>query len=143
MEKNNAINELINISTNMQLTETTDFKTIAPFASRRKEPYQEGKMIGALLIICDREFIAWNYDTYIYEAISIAKTWKPEEVTFKRILHMRTWIRENIQHGHNLPTFHLKTMEDAKQFIDELIKLEYQFDDLQGSILLNNSQIFS
>lgn len=144
MQKNNAIDELINISTNMQITETTSFaEVLAPFAYVRKEPYQEGQMIGAVLIICNREFIAWPHDKYIYKAIDIASRWKPEEVTFKRILHLRSWIRENIHHLHDLPTDHIQTMEDAKQFIDQLIKLEYQFNDLQGSALLNNSQIFS
>jgi hypothetical protein len=82
--------------------------------------------VGRLLVICGTEYQAWSYDTYIYEACEIAKHWPAEHRTYERIVHLRYWIRENIQHGHDYSTSNIRSMAAAKKFIDRVIESEYR-----------------
>lgn len=84
---------------------------------------------GRLLIICDKEYEAWYYDTYIFDAITLAKRWKPEQITYDRITWLRYWIRENIQHGHDRETRYLRSMQSVKKWINQLIDDEYGHDE--------------
>ena len=101
---------------------------------------------GRKLLICGQEYEAWNYDTYIYDAISIARKWEPEQITYDRIVHLRYWLRENIQHGHDLNYHGLRSMAGAKSFVDKVIALEYrgsEWDDQRRVALKNNQEIFA
>ncbi|WP_266206268.1 hypothetical protein [Pontibacter kalidii] len=102
---------------------------------------------GHQLLICGEVYQAWNYDSYIYDAVSLAKRWYPHQITFERIVHLRHWIRENIQHGHNSPTAMLFSMRSVKYWIDELIEMEYGHDsywDEQKQLAWDeNEKIFS
>jgi hypothetical protein len=103
-------------------------KKLAPFAFEI-EPIESGHLKGKKLLICDQEYAAWDYDTYIYDAIELVERWKADQVTFERIVHVRYWLRENIQHGHNLEYGHLQTLASVKTFIDQLIHQEYRDPD--------------
>lgn len=72
--------------------------------------------IGVTLMICGVSYKAMRYDTYIYDALNIAGYWNPDERTYKRILHLRNWLRENIQHGHDLP-INVRSLHGAKKLI--------------------------
>lgn len=94
-------------------------------------------MTGTKLKICDHEYNAWGYDTYIYDAIELVSRWKQDQVTYERVIHVRYWLRENIQHGHNIEFSHLKTLNAVKQFIDQVIREEYPKEgdaDLKDSL---------
>jgi hypothetical protein len=75
------------------------------------------------------EYHAWGYDIYIYDAIRLAKKWLPTQITFDRIIYLRNWLRENLQHSHNRCFEHLSSMLSVKGWIDELIEAEYGYDE--------------
>lgn len=79
--------------------------------------------------ICGETYLRWDYDQYIDDAIELASKWKPEERTYKRITHLRNWLRENTQHCHNLHFNNIRTMSGCKKFIDRLIDNEYYHYD--------------
>lgn len=83
---------------------------------------------GRMLMICGQKYEAWSYDTYIYDALNISGYWNPEERTYKRIMHLRNWLRENVQHGHDLP-INVRSLHGAKKLIDKIIGWEYPDDD--------------
>jgi hypothetical protein len=82
-----------------------------------------------MLSISGMEYHAWDYDVYIYDAIRLAQKWLPNQITFDRIIHLRNWLRENLQHGHNKCFEHLSSMRSVKNWIDELIGVEYGYDE--------------
>jgi hypothetical protein len=84
---------------------------------------------GVKLLICGKEYDAWDYDTYIYDAIEIAKKWKQDEVSFMRIWKLREWLRENVQHGHDLPYENLNSLDGTRKFIETLIQMEYRHNE--------------
>lgn len=86
-----------------------------------------GIVEGKLLHIYGTEYVAWNYDTYIFDACDIAEGWPADEVTYDRIIHLRFWLRENTGHGHDLKIDGLTTAKKAQDFIHSLIDLEYAF----------------
>jgi hypothetical protein len=88
-------------------------------------PLQTDRFKGQLLNICGQEYQAWSYDPYIHTALEIAEKWNPEDVTHDRIVYLQYWIRENYQHGHNLELNDIRSLQDAKSKIDEIIELEY------------------
>lgn len=101
---------------------------------------------GRLLEICGNLYEAWNYDTYIYYAIIIASRWKKHQVTYDRILHMRCWLRENIQHGHGLDFSKIRSVTGLKNRLDELMRREYLDEYWKEQLefsLKNNEEIFS
>lgn len=78
-----------------------------------------------LLEICGEEYLAHHMDPYIDDAIALAALWHPHQITFPRILHLRNWIRENDQHGHNIPFKQIKDLLGCKYFIDSIIEAEH------------------
>ena len=78
-----------------------------------------------ILAICGEEYLAHPADPYIDDAITLAALWHPHQVTFLRIVHLRNWIRENDQHGHNIPFKHIKDLLGCKYLIDSIIEAEY------------------
>lgn len=110
----------------------------------------EAKITGSVLNILGKEFKALSYDWYIYDAIALVEKWDPEQITYDRIMHLRTWIRENYQHGHNFNYSHVRSMGGAKKFIDEVIRSEYRAYDEEDMwkeqrefSLKHNKEIFS
>ncbi len=101
---------------------------------------------GRMLMIFDKQYHAWYYDTYIFDAIDLIKKWKPHQITYDRIIHLREWIRENAAHGHEMYFKHLKSMRAVKLWIDELIKKEYQdeyWKEQKELSLINNANLLS
>lgn len=102
---------------------------------------------GRMLVILGKEYHAWYYDTYIFEAIDLVKKWRPQQITYERIIHLRTWLRENSQHGHDIYFKHLRSMRAVKLWLDELIEREYGTDEYWAEQkefeLKNNEEIFS
>ncbi|PSL42228.1 hypothetical protein CLV51_1174 [Chitinophaga niastensis] len=100
-----------------------------------------------LLTVCGQEYKAHDYDWYIEDAINLAKHWKPHQVTYLRIVHLRNWIRENYQHGHEIPFKHLRSLLGCKHWIESVIHAEYkyaaiEFKDSYNSALKSNEEIF-
>jgi hypothetical protein len=103
---------------------------------------------GRALIICGREYMAHALDTHIDDAIELASRWQQHQVTYERIVHLRTWIRENHQPGHDLPYKHLRNMKSCKHFVEMVIHSEFTLSGslfTQGykSCLKENNRIFS
>src|SRR5436190_20554082 len=94
---------------------------LADFATETGEYFEHGR----ILTICGEQYKAWYYDTYIYDAIKLAARWPAAQVNYRRITHLRCWLRENIQHSHNLAFDRIRTMMGCKKFIDKLIRSEY------------------
>jgi hypothetical protein len=91
--------------------------------------FEKGQTVnGRMLVICGKEYEAWNYDTYIYDALEIAGYWDEKDRTYERITHLRYWLRENIQHGHDIPGMP-RSLKGAKLLIDKLIRAEYPDDE--------------
>lgn len=103
---------------------SSEWEKISDFAFIREKTEQ-----GNMLSISGMEYHAWDYDVYIYDAIQLAEKWQPHQITFDRIIHLRNWFRENVQHGHDRCIEHLSSMQSVKSWIDELIKAEYGDDD--------------
>ena len=83
-----------------------------------------------VLFFCGKEYKAHHTDWYIDDALELASHWKEEQRTFERIQHLRDWIRENFQHGHNIPYEHLRTLDQCAAFIDTVIHAEYEHADM-------------
>ena len=101
---------------------------------------------GRMLIIFGKEYHAWYYDTYILDAIHLVNKWQTNQITYDRIIHLRHWIRENSQHGHEMCFKHFRSMKSVKLWLDELINREYQdeyWKEKKEFSLKNNAQIFS
>ncbi len=102
---------------------------------------------GRMLVILGKEYHAWYYDIYIFEAIDLVKKWRPQQITHERIIHLRNWLRENSQHGHNICFKHLRSMRSVKLWLDGLIEREYGTDEYWAQQkefeLKNNEEIFS
>ena len=82
-----------------------------------------------LLEICGQNFTVYTYDWYIDDAIKLANHWKPEQITYWRIMYLRTWIRENFQHDHNIPYKHLRSMKSCKNWIECVIHADFKYAD--------------
>lgn len=100
------------------------------------------------LIICGKEYSAHDYDWYIDDAVDLAKHWKPHQITFTRIVHLRHWIRENFQHGHNIPYKHITNMRDCRCLLSCIIHAEYDnagedFSEDLISWIKENQRVFS
>lgn len=100
------------------------------------------------LMICGKEYCAHGYDWYIDHAIDLVKHWKPHQITYARIVHLRHWIRENFQHAHNIPYKHITNMRDCRCLVSCIIHAEYENagEDLMDdriSWLKENSILFS
>lgn len=113
---------------------TAENKLVTPISSERerisdfafiKEKTEQGNMLS----ISGMEYHAWDYDVYIYDAIHLAEKWLPHQITFDRIIYLRNWLRENIQHGHDRCFEHLSSLQSVKGWIDELIEAEYGYDE--------------
>ncbi|MBS0027672.1 hypothetical protein ACTJJ0_03320 [Chitinophaga sp. 22321] len=101
-----------------------------------------------LLKICDHEFKAFDYDWYIDDAIMLAKRRMPHQISHQHILHLRTWIRENYQHGHEIPYKHIRSMQGCRRLVESIIHAEYantgeEYIQSRDSALKTNSHIFS
>lgn len=92
-------------------------------------PREDNPRIWFIYEICGTTYERWDYDDYIEDAIELANKWKTEEITYARIVYLRSWLRENEQHGHNLKFFTIRTMKGCKNFIDKLIETEYQYTE--------------
>ncbi|WP_462254691.1 hypothetical protein [Ferruginibacter sp.] len=119
----------------------SDWKRPVDFAFIKEKTEQ-----GNILSISGMEYHAWDYDVYIYDAIHLAEKWQPTEITFARIIHLRNWLRENVQHGHDKCFEHLASMRSVKNWIDELIEVEYGHDEYwteqKGFFLKGNAALF-
>lgn len=98
--------------------------------------------------ICDQEFAVYSYDWYIDDAITLAGRWKPDQITYSRILHLRNWIRENYQHDHNIPYKQLRSLQGCLHWVESVIHAEYRYADEAFKAdyqqrLSENRQIFS
>ncbi|PSL44971.1 hypothetical protein CLV51_105346 [Chitinophaga niastensis] len=101
-----------------------------------------------LLRICDQEFKVFDYDWYIEDAINLAKYWKAHQVTYQRIVCLRTWIRENYQHGHDIPYKHMRSLQACRHWVESVIHAEYEcademFQESYKRKLVENKAIFS
>ena len=100
---------------------------------------------GVMLVILGKEYEAWSYDTYIFDALHIAGYWPIEDITYDRIVWLRTWLRENEQHGHDIPV-NVRSISGAKKLIDDLINREYRdpmWEAEKKSQLERNAKIFT
>lgn len=120
---------------------SSEWKRITDFAFIKEKTEQ-----GNMLSISGMDYHAWDYDVYIYDAIHLAEKWLPIQITFDRIIHLRNWLRENLQHGHNRCFEHLSSTRSVKNWIDELIEAEYGYDgywrEQKGFALKGNSALF-
>ncbi|WP_188316128.1 hypothetical protein [Chitinophaga agrisoli] len=101
-----------------------------------------------ILIICGKKYVVYPFDTHIDEAINLASRWRPHQVTYDRIVHLRSWIRENHQHGHNLPYKDLESMKSCRHFVERVIHREFApakhlFVEGYRYCLKENTRIFS
>lgn len=101
-----------------------------------------------ILTICGKEYKSYAYDSYIDDAIELASHWKEHQITFDRIIHLRTWIRENQQHGYDIPYKHLRNMRACRYFVEMVIHSEFSslgdtFKESYQYCLKENIQIFS
>ncbi|MEC5145805.1 hypothetical protein [Chitinophaga sp. 212800010-3] len=76
--------------------------------------------------ICGQDYTAHSYDWYIDDAISLAARWKPGQITYQRILHLRNWIRENYQHDHNVSYQRLHSLQGCRKWVEVVIHAEYR-----------------
>jgi hypothetical protein len=100
------------------------------------------------LYICDRLYLAHPTDTQIDNAIQLAASWLPTQITYERIIHLRNWLQENVQRKHNIPFKQLRCMASCQYFIDCIIHLNYATSKApheQGffDLLRENKKIFS
>ena len=104
---------------------------------------QDGHIV--ILEIAGKEYRKHHTDSYIDDAIDLAKFWKSEERTHERIVHLREWLRENEQHGHHIPIAGLKSKTACKKFVDQVINadLEYAPEGDKEEALKRNKQIFA
>lgn len=79
--------------------------------------------------ICGQDYTAYSYDWYIDDAIELAARWKPNQITYQRILHMRNWIRENYQHDHNISYQRIRTLAGCQKWVEVVIHAEYRYAD--------------
>lgn len=86
-----------------------------------KPSKSDNPRIRATLVICGEEYEWWDYDEYIWDAIHLAEKWQENEITYKRIVWLRSWLRENIQHNHNIPFSNIRSMKGCKAWIDKVI----------------------
>ncbi|RBL90452.1 hypothetical protein [Chitinophaga flava] len=103
---------------------------------------------GRKLKICGQDFTAYSYDWYIDDAITLASRWPSHQVTYRRILHLRTWIRENYQHGHDIPYKYLRSLQGCRCWVESVIHAEYKgademFQESYKEQLAGNKTIFS
>lgn len=101
-----------------------------------------------VLRICDQEFKVFTYDWYIEDAINLVKHWKPHQIIYRRIIHLRTWIRENYQHGHEIPYKHIRSLQGCRHWVECIIYAEYanmgeEYTQRRDSALEVNRNIFS
>lgn len=97
--------------------------------------------------ICGQDYTEYSYDWYIDDAISLAARWKPKQITYSRILHLRNWIRENYQHGHDIPYKHLRSLQSCRHWVESVIHAEYNgvdemFKDCYKQKLAENKTVF-
>lgn len=101
---------------------------------------------GNNISICGKEYAAWDYDVYIYDAIQLGAKWLPHQITYERIVYLRYWLRENVQHGHDRCFDHLKSMHSVKQWLAGLIAAEYRDEEYwkeqKEYALKQNEEIF-
>lgn len=101
------------------------------------------------ILIVGEEYSQNHYDWYIEDAIRLVSFWKPKQITVSRIFHLREWIRENYQHGHNYSYSHCKNMKVCKEWLAKVINSEYKYceeDDLieqEAELLKDNIETFS
>jgi len=101
------------------------------------------------ILILGEEYTQWWYDWYIMDAIKLASFWKSHQITSKRIFHLREWIRENYQHGHNYSYLHCKSVKSCKEWLAKVINSEYKFCDddeyrkMEKEALKDNIETFS
>ena len=114
-------NELKN---NSLFVTSLEWKRITAFAFVKAETEK-----GNMLSILGKDYHAWGYDVYIYDAIDLAEKWLPHQITFDRIIHLRNWLRENVQHGHDRCFKHLSSMHSVKLWLVELLEAEYGQDE--------------
>lgn len=101
-----------------------------------------------ILTICDQDYTAHHYDLYIDHAIELAAYWKPHQISYSRITHLRNWIRENCLQGHNIPYKHIRSMHACKYFVESVIHAEHSragksMGEAYKFFLQDNIRIFS
>jgi len=101
-----------------------------------------------LLNICGQEFKVFDYDWYIEDAIKLGAYRKTHQVTYQRIVHLRTWIRENYQHGHDIPYKHIRNLQGCRHWVESVIHAEYDganevFKESYKQRLAENKAFFS
>lgn len=101
-----------------------------------------------LLKICDHDFKAHSYDWYIDDTIKLTEYWKPLQITYQSILHLRTWIRENYQHGHEILYKRIRSMQGCGRWEERIIRAEYastreEYIESRDSSLKINRNVFS
>ena len=131
-------NELKN---NPLILTSPEWKKIMAFAFVKAETEK-----GNMLSILGKDYHSWDYDVYIYDAIDLAGKWLPHQITFDRIIHLRNWLRENIQHGHDRCFRHLSSMRSVKLWLAKLIQAEYGYDEYWNEqkkiVLKESSELF-
>jgi hypothetical protein len=102
------------------------------------------------ILILGQEYSQSWYDWYIMDAIKLASLWKSHQITFDRIMHLRYWVRENVQHSHNYSYLRCKTVKSCKEWLAKVINSEYKFSDdddeyveMEKRDLKENIEIFS
>lgn len=101
-----------------------------------------------MLEICGKQFLSYSYDWYIDDAIALAAKWRSVEVTYKRIVHLRYWIRENYQHDHNISYKGIRSVKGCYRWIEKVIHAEFKnadeiFKEVYVKELQQNKSIFS
>ena len=101
-----------------------------------------------ILNICGKEYTAYSSDPFIDEAINLASHWPSEQVTYRRIIHLRCWLRENHQFGYNIPYKHIYDMQGCRYFIESVMQAHYgqlgeHYKEAIDSCIQENVEIFS
>jgi hypothetical protein len=85
----------------------------------------QGRSGTRILDICGTEYIAAPGNTYIDDAINLAARWSPDQITYKRIIHLYVWIKDNDECGYKIPFRHIQDIQGCKEFVESCIRAEF------------------
>ena len=84
-----------------------------------------------IINILGEEYKVFNYDTFIFDALTIVNRWTFNEgklnpkVTMSFIINLRYWIKENINHSHYIPYKNIRSYSGVKKFINSVVEAEF------------------
>lgn len=101
-----------------------------------------------VLNICGKDYTAYSSDPFIDEAIDMASHWPLEQVGYRRIVLLRSWLRENFQFAYNIPYKHIYDVQSCLYFIESVMQGHYHdlgenYKEAFDDCMEENAVIFS